>query len=97
MNRPSERAEADEPYDTSPHEEEESGEQAPLNQLSESGKKEAANGGENIAGGSLSFVHRENIEPARDFRKRFSNCRASGFYMTCHGDFANRRECRPVQ
>jgi hypothetical protein len=39
MNRPSERAEADEPYDTSPHEEEESGEQAPLNQLSEPGKK----------------------------------------------------------
>jgi hypothetical protein len=97
MNRPSERAEADEPDDASPHEEEESGEQAPLNQLSESGKKEAANGGENIAGGSLSFVHRGNIEPARDFRKRFSNCRASGFYMTCHGDFANRKVCRPVQ
>ena len=77
MNRPSERAEADEPYDTSPHEEEESG--------------------ENIASGSLSFVHRGNIEPAQAFRKRFSNCRASGFYMTCHGDFANRRECRPVQ
>jgi len=97
MNRPSEHSEAHAPDDASTHKEEERGEQAALNQLSESGKKEAANGGENIAGGSLSFVHRGNIEPARDFRKRFSNCRASGFYMTCHGDFANRRACRPVQ
>jgi hypothetical protein len=97
MNRPSEHAEADEPDDASTDKEKERCEQAPLNQLSESGKKEAANGGENIAGGSLSFIHWKNIEPTPAFRKRFSNCGASGFYMTWHGDFANRRACRAKQ
>ena len=97
MNCPSEHAKANEPDDASSHKEEKCGEQTPLNQLSESGKKEAANGGEHITGGSLSFVHWKNIEPAPAFRKRFSNGGALGFYMTWHGDFANRRACRAKQ